>query len=39
MRDPAELDALLARGADQARAVANPKLEEVKEKMGLVVAR
>jgi len=39
MRDPAELDRLLARGAEQARAVAMPKLAEVKEKMGLVVPK
>lgn len=37
MTDPAELDSLLARGADQARAVADPKLREIKEKMGLVL--
>ena len=35
--DPAELDALLAKGAEQARAVATPKLKEMQEKMGLVV--
>jgi tryptophanyl-tRNA synthetase len=39
MQDPAELDNLLARGADQARAVAMPKLALVKEKMGLVLGR
>jgi tryptophanyl-tRNA synthetase len=37
MQDPAELDALLARGAGQARSVADPKLREVQHKMGLVV--
>lgn len=37
MADPTELDALLARGAEQARAVAEPKLVEVKEKMGFGV--
>jgi tryptophanyl-tRNA synthetase len=39
MRDTAELDRLLARGAEQARAVAGPKLEEVKTRMGLVLPR
>lgn len=38
MEDPAELDALIARGADQARAVANEKLREIQHRMGLVVA-
>jgi tryptophanyl-tRNA synthetase len=38
MRDPAELDRLLARGAEQARAVAMPKLARIKELMGLVAA-
>jgi tryptophanyl-tRNA synthetase len=38
MKDPAELDRLLARGAEQARAVAEPKLREVKYRMGLVLA-
>jgi tryptophanyl-tRNA synthetase len=37
MRDPAELDRLLARGADQARAVADPKLHEMKRRMGLLL--
>jgi tryptophanyl-tRNA synthetase len=36
-RDPGELDRMLAVGADQARALADPKLRQVKEKMGLVV--
>ena len=38
MRDSAELDRILARGAEQARAVAMPKLDLVKERMGLVLA-
>lgn len=33
--DPAEIDAALARGADKARAVANPILEEVRRVVGL----
>ena len=37
MSDVAELDRLLARGADQARAVSGPKLQEVKRRMGLVL--
>ncbi|MDB5035357.1 MAG: trpS [Chlorobi bacterium] len=37
MADAAELDRLLARGAEQAAAVAMPKLREMKEKMGLIV--
>ena len=37
MDDVAELDRLLARGADQARAVSGPKLEEVKRRMGLLL--
>ena len=37
MADPAELDRLLARGADQARAVATPKLDQMKEIMGLTL--
>jgi tryptophanyl-tRNA synthetase len=36
--DPAELDRLLARGAERARAVAEPKVELVKERMGLTRA-
>jgi len=39
MADPAELDRLLARGADQARAVATPKLDQMKEIMGLTLPR
>ena len=37
MADPAELDRLLARGAEKARAVAEPKVVEIKEKMGFGV--
>jgi tryptophanyl-tRNA synthetase len=37
MQDPAELDRLLVRGADQAREVATPKLDKMKEVMGLVL--
>jgi tryptophanyl-tRNA synthetase len=37
MKAPAELDRLLARGAEQAGAVAEPKLREIKERMGLVL--
>ena len=37
MSDPAELDRLMARGAAQARAVAEPKLAQMKEMMGLVL--
>lgn len=37
MQDPAELDKLLATGAQQARAVATPKLNALKEMMGLVL--
>ena len=39
MGDVAELDRLLARGAEQARAVSYPKLQEVKRRVGLVPAR
>ncbi|MFZ0548500.1 MAG: tryptophan--tRNA ligase [Candidatus Promineifilaceae bacterium] len=39
MEDPAELDRLLARGAEQARAVATPKLDQMKEIMGLVLPK
>ncbi|MBM3948543.1 MAG: tryptophan--tRNA ligase [SAR202 cluster bacterium] len=35
MGDPAELDRLLAIGADHARSIASPKLEEMKRKVGL----
>ena len=37
MDDVAELDRLLARGAEQARAVSGPKLKEVKRRVGLVL--
>lgn len=37
MADPAELDRLLAKGARRARSVATPKLDEMKELMGLVL--
>jgi tryptophanyl-tRNA synthetase len=37
MQDPGELDGLLARGAERARAVAGPKLGELKRRMGLLL--
>ena len=37
MQDPAELDRLLAIGADHARAYASPKLDEMKRAVGLTV--
>lgn len=37
MSDPTELDRLLAKGAEQAREVAEPKIVEIKEKMGFGV--
>jgi tryptophanyl-tRNA synthetase len=37
MQDPAELDRLLARGAERAREVAGPKLAEAKRRMGLLL--
>jgi tryptophanyl-tRNA synthetase len=37
MADPAELDRLLAQGAERARSVAEPKVALVKERMGLAV--
>ena len=37
MQDPAELDRLLAIGADQARAYSVPKLEQMKRAMGLTI--
>ena len=37
MADVAELDALMAMGAEQAEAVSGPKLREVKERLGLVL--
>jgi tryptophanyl-tRNA synthetase len=39
MRDPAELDRLLAIGADHARAYSAPKIEQMKRAMGLTVGR
>lgn len=38
MKDPAELDRLLAIGAERARAVAEPKIEEMKRRVGFVLA-
>ena len=38
MADVAELDRLLARGAEQARALSGPKLEEVKRRVGFLPA-
>jgi tryptophanyl-tRNA synthetase len=37
MSDTTELDRILSRGADQARSIANVKLDEMKRKMGLIV--
>ena len=37
MRDVDELDRLLERGAEQAREISEPKLVEVKRRMGLVL--
>ena len=37
MADPAELDRLLAKGAEQATAVSQPKVDKMKEIMGLVL--
>jgi len=37
MADPAELDRLLARGAERAREVASPKVDEMKRRMGLIL--
>lgn len=37
MGDPAELDRLMEIGADRARAVSEPKIVEVKKKVGLIV--
>lgn len=39
IKDVAELDTLLERGAEQARAVAEPKLDEVKRRVGFVLPR
>ena len=38
MADVPELDRLLARGAEQARALSGPKLEEVKRRVGFLPA-
>ena len=38
MQDPAELDRLLAIGAEQARAYATPKLNQIKERMGITIS-
>jgi tryptophanyl-tRNA synthetase len=35
--DPAELDKLLAQGAERARAVADPKMDEIKRKVGFIL--
>ena len=37
--DPAELDRILAIGAEQARAVAEPKARQVLERVGFVLAQ
>ena len=37
IEDVGELDALMARGAEQAEAVSGPKIDEVKERIGLVL--
>lgn len=37
MSDSAELDNIMAKGAEQARAVAHPKLDQMKELMGLIL--
>ena len=37
MNDISELDRLLARGAEQARKVSGPKVEEVKQRIGLII--
>jgi hypothetical protein len=37
MQDPTELDRLLAKGAAQAEAVSQPKVDQTKELMGLVL--
>ncbi len=39
MSDPAGLDGILADGADRARAVAEPKIREIKRKVGFILAR
>ena len=37
MADPAELDRTLALGAEQARAIAEPKIAQVKERVGFLM--
>ena len=37
MKDTAELDRLLARGANRAREVADPKMDEIKRRIGLIL--
>jgi tryptophanyl-tRNA synthetase len=39
MSDPAGLDGVLADGADRARSVAEPKIREIKRKVGFILAR
>ena len=39
MQDTAELDRLLARGADRAREVSEPKMDEIKRRIGLILPR
>ena len=39
MDDPAELDRLMAKGAEQAEAVSQPKVDAMKEMMGLIVPK
>lgn len=39
MNDPAELDRLLAQGAEQAESVSQPKVDQMKEIMGLIVPK
>ena len=39
MQDMAELDRLLAQGAEQARALSDPKLKEIKRRVGLTLPR
>ena len=37
MNDPAELDRMLARGAESAAAVATPKMDEIKRRVGFTL--
>jgi tryptophanyl-tRNA synthetase len=39
MSDTEELDKMLARGAERARSVADPKMDEIKQKVGFVLPR